>query len=190
MYKKILILSTLALSLCANEFSNKDNSNIFKTNQPQFVDKKDIKMNGNVDKDQVQKDLAATDMSSLVSNNKKAIDKNLEKIKSCEENAKTKDEKDSCWKTEFKQTRDSRVTSSYKEKDLMTDSMDKEIEKAQKVLKDKNSNNSFNNATTQSIDINKVNLNDFKRGTLDNSKIDKLKNTTIDTSFQNKSKGF
>lgn len=174
MYKKILIFSFLALSLQANEFSNSTGSDIFKGNQLKIVDKKDIKLSGSVDKDKVQKDLASKDLTSLITDNKKNIEKNLEKIKSCEDKAKTKEEKDSCWKVDYKQNKESRVSSSYKEKEFVSDSMEKEIEKAQKVLKDKNN---VNNATSQSIDINKVNLNDFKSNKLDNSKIDQLKNS-------------
>ncbi len=186
MYKNILFFSFLAIYSNANEFSNNNGNNIFKENQPQFINKKDIKLNGNLNKDQVQKDLAATDMNSLVKDNKKNIDKNLEKIKLCEDNAKTKIEKDNCWKIDYKQKKENTINSTYKEKELKMDSMDKEIEKAQKVLNDKKS---FNNAKNQSIDINSLNLNEFKAGKLDNSKIDKLKTTTIDSSI-NKQKGF
>ena len=173
MYKKILFFSFLTICLNANDFSNNNGVNIFKENQPQFVNKKDIKLNGNVNKDQVQKDLAKTDMKSLVTDNKKIIDKNLEKIKLCEENAKTKIEKNNCWKVDYKQNKENTINSTYKEKELKMDSMEKEIENAQKILKDKNS---YNNAKNQTIDIISLNLNEFKAGKLDNSKIDNLKN--------------
>ncbi len=179
MYKKLLLFSFLAFSLQANEFSTKDNANIFKTNQPVFVNKKDMQL-GPVDKNKVQEELASKDLSSMVSDNKNKIEKNLEKIKSCEDKAKTKEEKDFCWKVDYKQNKESRVTSTYKEKEFNTESMDKEIEKAQKVLSDKN-----NYAKSQAIDINKVNLNDFKASKLDNSKIDNLK-TTDTNSFKPK----
>lgn len=173
MYKKILFFSFLTIALNANEFYNNNGTNVFKENQPQFINKKDIKLNGNVNKDQAQKDLAKTDIKSLVTDNKKNIDKNLEKIKLCEDNAKTKVEKDNCWKVDYKPKKEVFINSTYKEKEIKMDSMEKEIENAQKILKDKNS---YNNAKNQAIDINSLNLNDFKAGKLDNSKIDNLKN--------------